>query len=97
MSKRIRIYSPEDLKEHVGASSCWVSYQGKVYDITEFLADHPGGEDILLRYAGQPIENVMSDKNEHQHSEAAYDMLEEFLIGRVGNEENTCSQGAYCH
>ncbi|KAK0498323.1 oxidoreductase [Armillaria luteobubalina] len=92
MSKRIRIYSPGDLKEHVGASSCWVSYQEKVYDITGFLADHPGGEDILLRYAGQPIEDVMSDKNEHQHSEAAYDMLEEFLIGRVGNEENTCSQ-----
>ncbi|KAK0211526.1 oxidoreductase [Armillaria fumosa] len=91
MSKRIRIYSPEDLKNHATASSCWVSYKGKVYDISGFLADHPGGDDILLRYAGQPVENVMTDKNEHVHSEAAYDMLDEFLVGKLGGEEHTCS------
>ncbi len=93
MSKRIRIYSPEDLKNHATASSCWVSYKGKVYDISGFLTDHPGGEDILLRHAGQPVEDVMADKNEHVHSEAAYDMLDEFIVGKLGGEEHTCSEG----
>lgn len=26
---------------------------GKVYDLTEFLPSHPGGQKIILKYAGQ--------------------------------------------
>jgi L-lactate dehydrogenase (cytochrome) len=27
--------------------------QGKAYDVTEFLPDHPGGQAIILKYAGR--------------------------------------------
>ncbi|KAG6902768.1 hypothetical protein C0995_011916 [Termitomyces sp. Mi166 len=36
--------------------SCKVRHlkrQGQVYDVTEFLDDHPGGSKIILKYAGQ--------------------------------------------
>ncbi|KAF9063724.1 hypothetical protein BDP27DRAFT_1299516 [Rhodocollybia butyracea] len=88
MSKRVRILDVDDLSSHASSSSCWVSYKGKVYDITGFLADHPGGDDIILKYAGQDVEKVMRDETEHDHSESAYDILEEHVIGRLGCTDN---------
>ena len=75
MSKRIRIYDADELASHASSSSCWVSYKGKVFDVTRFLPDHPGGDDIMLKYAGQDVEKVMKDESEHDHSESAYDIL----------------------
>ena len=30
----------------------WVILHGKVYDLTKFLPEHPGGQKIILKYAG---------------------------------------------
>ena len=87
MSKRIRIYTAEDIAEHRSSSSCWVSRNGKVYDITKFLDDHPGGDDIVLKHAGLDVGEIMKDPTEHEHSDSAYDMLDEFFIGRLGTGE----------
>lgn len=84
MSKRIRIYTAEDVATHTTPSSCWVSRESKVYDVTAFIDDHPGGDDLILAHAGQDIGEVMKDKLEHEHSESAYSMLDEYIIGRVG-------------
>ncbi len=84
MSKRVRIYTEEDLVMHSNPSSCWVTRNGKVYDVTSFLADHPGGDDLILNFAGKDIGAIMKDPAEHNHSDAAYDMLDEFVIGRLG-------------
>lgn len=98
MSKRIRIFTAEDVATHKSTTSCWITRHGKVYDVTPFVHDHPGGDDLLLKYAGQDVEEVMKDRIEHEHSESAYDMLEEYTIGRIGNEESTVSDGAsQCH
>jgi len=86
VSKRIRIYTMEDVAVHKSLSSCWVSRNDKVYDVTGFLPDHPGGDDLILKYGGQDIGDVMKNPDEHVHSESAYDMLDEFLIGRVGTD-----------
>ncbi|PPQ75994.1 hypothetical protein CVT26_005946 [Gymnopilus dilepis] len=88
MSKRIRIYTAEDVADHAEPSSCWVSRAGKVYDVTSFLRDHPGGDDLILQYAGKDVEEVMRDKLEHEHSDSAYSMLDEYVIGRLGNAQS---------
>ncbi|KAK4240322.1 hypothetical protein C8A03DRAFT_42128 [Achaetomium macrosporum] len=33
--------------------SCWVVLHGNVYDVTEFLPEHPGGSKIILQLAGR--------------------------------------------
>ena len=91
MSKRIRIFTASDVLRHNSESSCWITYRGKVLDVTYFLADHPGGEEFILKYAGRDVENAMKDADEHAHSESAYDMLDEFRIGRLGAEESVVS------
>ena len=91
MSKRIRIYTASDVLRHNSESSCWVTYRGKVLDVTNFLADHPGGEEFILKHAGRDVEDAMGDKGEHVHSESAFDMLDEFLVGRLGAGEDVVS------
>ncbi|KAK2461008.1 hypothetical protein APHAL10511_006949 [Amanita phalloides] len=87
MSKRLRIYSSDDVRNHGSESSCWVTRAGKVYDVTSFLADHPGGEDYILQHAGQDVAKVMQDVELHDHSSSAFDMLEEYAIGRLGTDD----------
>ncbi|GBE87411.1 oxidoreductase [Sparassis latifolia] len=86
MSKRVRIYTLEDVAAHSSPSSCWVTRDGKVYDVTNFLPDHPGGDDLLLSYAGRDVGAIMKDSSQHDHSDSAYDMLDECIIGRIGSE-----------
>lgn len=35
-----------------GGNALWVALYGKVYDLTAFAADHPGGEESITRVAG---------------------------------------------
>lgn len=93
MSKRIRIYAAEDIAQHRTATSCWVTRGGKVYDVTAFLPDHPGGDDFVVQQAGKDMEIVMRDPESHDHSDSAFDMLDEYLIGRLGTGETLVSDG----
>lgn len=46
--------SIEEVKKHVTRDDgVWVIIHGKVYDVTEWLDEHPGGSKILLKYAGK--------------------------------------------
>ena len=92
--KRVRIYALEDLEQHKSVQSCWVAFKGKVYDVTTFVADHPGGDDLILNNAGTDVEHIMKDKDFHDHSDSAYEMLEEYAIGRLGTEATTVSDSA---
>lgn len=48
-----KVYSGKEVAEHNTRESCWIIVHGKVYDVTEFLPDHPGGAKIILKYAGK--------------------------------------------
>ena len=39
-----------EVKAHNTAESCYVTIGTKVYDITAFVEDHPGGGDLILEY-----------------------------------------------
>lgn len=69
------------------SSDCWVSFDGKVYDISSFLSDHPGGDELLLRHAGKDLGQLMDDPTQHSHSKAAYEILADFQIGIIGSPE----------
>ncbi|KAJ6652495.1 hypothetical protein lerEdw1_011465 [Lerista edwardsae] len=58
----------------------WIVLHGRVYDITSFLGEHPGGEEVLLEQAGRDATESFEDVG---HSLDARDMLKQFLIGEV--------------
>ncbi|AWU75695.1 uncharacterized protein C5L36_0B09360 [Pichia kudriavzevii] len=43
----------DELSKHNRDGDCWVSIHGRVYDVSEFVQQHPGGSDKLLRFAGK--------------------------------------------
>lgn len=51
------------------------------------MRDHPGGEDLILNYAGRDITTIMADPVEHEHSRAAYELLQDLQVGVIGAEE----------
>merc|ERR1719218_29913 len=46
-------YPMSEVAKHNSKESCWVVLDGKVLDVTNFLADHPGGELAILTFAGK--------------------------------------------
>ena len=72
--------------------SCYVSYRGKVYDITTFMPDHPGGDDIILEWAGKDIGQIMAEPSSHVHSRSAYEMMDEYCVGELGGDEQIVSE-----
>ncbi|KAK9234551.1 FMN-dependent dehydrogenase-domain-containing protein [Lipomyces kononenkoae] len=45
--------SGAEISKHNTKDSCWVIVHGKAYDVTDFLPEHPGGQKIILKYAGK--------------------------------------------
>ncbi|PYI22243.1 hypothetical protein BO99DRAFT_378301 [Aspergillus violaceofuscus CBS 115571] len=43
----------EDIEKHSSRQSCWVAIHGSVYDVTDFIDEHPGGPQVILRCAGR--------------------------------------------
>lgn len=71
----------EDIASRNTKASCYVTIGSDVYDITTFLVDHPGGPDLILEFGGKDVGKIMDGEGSHTHSEAAYEILRENLIG----------------
>lgn len=41
-----------EVAKHSSKKSCWIVLDSKVYDVTNFYNDHPGGVAIILKNAG---------------------------------------------
>lgn len=46
------------MASHNSRQSCWVLLYDQVYDVTDFLDQHPGGANAILRYAGRDATSV---------------------------------------
>ncbi|TGJ81408.1 hypothetical protein E0Z10_g7351 [Xylaria hypoxylon] len=44
--------SAQEIASHRSTSSCWIVVDDKVYDVTSYLTEHPGGAAVLLKQAG---------------------------------------------
>nr|AAX22051.1 delta-6-fatty acid desaturase [Rhizopus stolonifer]AAX22052.1 delta-6-fatty acid desaturase [Rhizopus stolonifer] len=51
----------------------------KVYDVTEFIEDHPGGAQVLLTHVGKDASDVFHA----MHPESAYEVLNNYFVGDV--------------
>lgn len=74
----LRKVTREEVKKHCTADSLWIVFDGKVYDITKFLEEHPGGSDILIEHGG--IDST-DDFEDIGHSSDARIMREGYLVG----------------
>jgi cytochrome b involved in lipid metabolism len=48
----LKMLDGAEVANHNTRESCWIVIDSKVYDVTSFLHQHPGGAAILLRQGG---------------------------------------------
>ncbi|KAK2612288.1 hypothetical protein QQS21_001714 [Conoideocrella luteorostrata] len=70
--------------EHNKPEDSWIIVHGKVYDVTKYLQDHPGGADVLVEAAGT---NATEEFDNAGHSEDAWTVMESYLVGNLKGYE----------
>ncbi|CAI9785303.1 unnamed protein product [Fraxinus pennsylvanica] len=75
-----KLYSMEEASQHNTQEDCWVVIDGKVYDVSSYLDEHPGGDDVLLRATGKDATDEFEDAG---HSKSARELMESFCIGEL--------------
>ncbi|KAI1634685.1 hypothetical protein F4809DRAFT_617370 [Biscogniauxia mediterranea] len=74
-------FTKAEVESHNSTKSCYVTIGSNVYDITDFVEAHPGGPELVLEYAGKDVKDILRDEDSHTHSDSAYEILEESLVG----------------
>jgi cytochrome b involved in lipid metabolism len=77
MSKIINL---EELKEHRNSQSLWLAIHDQVYDVTQFIEEHPGGEEVLLEQGGGYATEAFEDVG---HSTDARELMKKYHIGKL--------------
>ncbi|EOA83079.1 uncharacterized protein SETTUDRAFT_94846 [Exserohilum turcica Et28A] len=73
-------FSIAEVANHGKGKNIWICIQGNVYDISKFIEEHPGGEEILRSFAGKDATEAFQDA---AHSEEVKPIMERLLIGTV--------------
>ena len=76
----IATYTPEEVAKHNTVEDCWIVISGKVYDVSGYLDDHPGGGEVISDLAGN---DTTEDFDDVGHSEEAIEQLADFMIGKI--------------
>ncbi|OWZ44500.1 L-mandelate dehydrogenase [Cryptococcus neoformans Tu259-1] len=67
-----KLVSFEEVQKHNKRDDCWVIIDGKIYDVTDFLENHPGGAEIIIANAGKDATKIFKPL----HPPDALDMLD---------------------
>lgn len=78
MASNVKVYTLEEVAKHNNKKTCWIIVSGKVYDVTPFLEDHPGGDEVLI----SSTERDATDEFEFVgHSDSAKETMKKYYIG----------------
>ncbi|KAL2826562.1 cytochrome b5-like heme/steroid binding domain-containing protein [Aspergillus pseudoustus] len=78
-----RTYSVEEVSKHTAPTDLLLIIDGKVYDVSDFKEEHPGGEDFLLDQAGKDVTELFEDAG---HSPEAREILSTLTVGTIPSD-----------
>jgi len=76
-------YMLADIANHATSNDCWLAIEGKVYDVTNFISVHPGGQ-AILQGCGTDATTLYDTRpmgSGTPHSQRARDLLANYYIG----------------
>ncbi|KAI9266851.1 FMN-dependent dehydrogenase-domain-containing protein [Phascolomyces articulosus] len=68
----MRNFTLSEIAQHNKKDDLWIIIHGKIYDLTTFLPEHPGGQKVILKCAGKDATSAFD-------SHHPPDMIERFL------------------
>lgn len=78
-----KLFTYQEIAEHNTEGDLWMIIDGKVYDCTKFIDEHPGGEEVLVDLGGQDATGPFADIG---HSDDAIKLLEPLYIGDLDKD-----------
>ncbi|KAH6826815.1 cytochrome B5-like protein [Perilla frutescens var. hirtella] len=78
-SQASKSYTKEDVSLHNKRTDCWIIIKDRVYDVTSYVEEHPGGDAILAHAGDDSTEGFFGP----QHATRVFDMIEDFFIGHL--------------
>eukprot|EP00039_Didymoeca_costata_P020670 m.342079 g.342079 ORF g.342079 m.342079 type:complete len:610 (+) comp20876_c0_seq1:138-1967(+) len=84
-------YTRTEVSKHDGSlpdGSIWVTYMDGVYDVTEFIKEHPGGA-FILQAAGGSVDDFWEFWAYHHSSAKVIKFLDNLRIGKLKDYEAT--------
>ncbi|EEP76313.1 conserved hypothetical protein [Uncinocarpus reesii 1704] len=73
-------FTLQEVAAHDSKKDLYLIVDEKVYDISSFVDEHPGGEEVLLDVGGQDATEAFEDVG---HSDEAREILEGLLVGKL--------------
>ncbi|KAI9887741.1 MAG: hypothetical protein M1823_000490 [Watsoniomyces obsoletus] len=77
-------YTYADISTHASRKDLYVVVHDKVYDVSGFVDEHPGGEEVMMDVAGQDATEAFEDVG---HSDEAREILRGLMIGELKRVE----------
>lgn len=74
-------YTMADVEANATAESCYTAVDGKVYDLTAWIDQHPGGARGILRMCG--IDGTTAFMEHHGGDPQAIAQIENYYIGEL--------------
>lgn len=72
-------YTLEDVAKHNLSSDCWSAVNSKVYDLTSWISQHPGGSSQIMSICG--IDGSGAFNQQHTGAREPAEELASFYIG----------------
>ena len=73
-----------EIKKHNSRDDCWSIVNGKVYNLTSFVQQHPGGIELISSICG--IDGTAAFSSQHGSSAKPNNALAGLLLGSLGAE-----------
>ncbi len=84
-----------EIGKHKTLSDCWLIIGGKVYNVSTYLSQHPGGAGTIEPYCGQEATNAFQTKDiGRPHSSFASDLLKNYYVGNLNQAINQAAPAA---
>ena len=80
-------YTLEEIAKHNTEESLWLIINEKVYDVTKFLEEHPGGPKALLKRGGKDATGAFNSIHNHVANKDLPAFMETLCVGEVQVEE----------